>query len=323
MAKRRYKRGSGPAAALLCLLLTLAVFFKSGRLDPENLLGPLSDLLGADGPAASQTAAQPMDGLLRLHCIDVGQGDSFFLETEDKTVLIDTGEAEYAQTVIDYIEALGYDHIDLAVATHMHSDHMGGMAEVLETLPADRFLMTGLTPDATPTTRVYETLLDALENSPDTEVLAAEPGEQFPLAEGVTLTVLGPVEDYDDLNLTSVVCRVDAGERSFLFTGDMEKKAEQALLDAGADLRADVLKVGHHGASTSSSPAFLAAVSPRCSVIPVGEGNSYGHPTPQTLERLEAYGPVYRTDLLGNIRFETDGVTLRVESDRGGEEEIE
>lgn len=101
----------------------------------------------------------------------------------------------------------------------------------------------------------------------------------------MTLTILGPVADYDDLNLTSVVCRVDAGDRSFLFTGDMEKKAENDLIAAGADLSADVLKVGHHGASTSSTADFLAEVDPVCSVISVGEGNSYGHPTAATLER--------------------------------------
>lgn len=138
----------------------------------------------------------------------------------------------------------------------------------------------------------------------------------------MTLTILGPVADYDDLNLTSVVCRVDASDRSFLFTGDMEKKAENDLIAAGADLSADVLKVGHHGASTSSTADFLAEVDPVCSVISVGEGNSYGHPTAATLERLNGYGPVYRTDLLGEIRITTDGVSLWVESDNGEPEQL-
>lgn len=115
---------------------------------------------------------------------------------------------------------------------------------------------------------------------------------------------------------------VDAGDRSFLFTGDMEKKAEKDLIAAGADLSADVLKVGHHGASTSSTADFLAEVDPVCSVISVGEGNSYGHPTAATLERLNEYGPVYRTDLLGEIRITTDGVSLWVESDNGEPEQL-
>ena len=138
----------------------------------------------------------------------------------------------------------------------------------------------------------------------------------------MTLTILGPVAEYDDLNLTSVVCRVDAGDRSFLFTGDMEKQAEQDLIRAGADLSTDVLKVGHHGANTSSTAAFLEEVNPVCSVISVGEGNSYGHPKAPVLERLTEYGPVYRTDLLGEIRVCTDGVALWVESENGEREDL-
>ena len=153
-------------------------------------------------------------------------------------------------------------------------------------------------------------------------MIPAQPGDRYSLGDGVTLTILGPVADYDDLNLTSVVCRVDAGDRSFLFTGDMEKKAENDLIAAGADLSADVLKVGHHGASTSSTADFLAEVDPVCSVISVGEGNSYGHPTAATLERLNEDGPVYRTDLLGEIRITTDGVSLWVESDNGEPEQL-
>ena len=214
------------------------------------------------------------------------------------------------------------EQLDLVIATHMHSDHMGGMAEVLEAVPAKTFIMTELPEDLTPTSRVYENLLTALEQSPETEVIPAQPGDRYSLGDGVTLTILGPVADYDDLNLTSVVCRVDAGDRSFLFTGDMEKKAENDLIAAGADLSADVLKVGHHGASTSSTADFLTEVDPVCSVISVGEGNSYGHPTAATLERLNEYGPVYRTDLLGEIRITTDGVSLWVESDSGEPEQL-
>ena len=254
--------------------------------------------------------------------LDVGQGDSFLLRTQEQTVLIDTGEAEYADTVVSALKEYGVEQLDLVIATHMHSDHMGGMAEVLEAVPAKTFIMTELPEELTPTSRVYENLLTALEQSPETEVIPAQPGDRYSLGDGVTLTILGPVADYDDLNLTSVVCRVDAGDRSFLFTGDMEKKAENDLIAAGADLSADVLKVGHHGASTSSTADFLTEVDPVCSVISVGEGNSYGHPTAATLERLNEYGPVYRTDLLGEIRITTDGVSLWVESDNGEPEQL-
>ena len=320
MAKRKKNKG-GLAAALICLFMAAATLLRGGRID----LPAVSDALGEVSDAVSdlsQTPAEPVDGLFEMIALDVGQGDSFLLRTQEQTVLIDTGEAEYADTVVSALKEYGVEQLDLVIATHMHSDHMGGMAEVLEAVPAKTFIMTELPEELTPTSRVYENLLTALEQSPETEVIPAQPGDRYSLGDGVTLTILGPVADYDDLNRTSVVCRVDAGDRSFLFTGDMEKKAENDLIAAGADLSADVLKVGHHGASTSSTADFLAEVDPVCSVISVGEGNSYGHPTAATLERLNEYGPVYRTDLLGEIRITTDGVSLWVESDNGEPEQL-
>lgn len=320
MAKRRKKKG-GIAAALICLFMAAATLLQSGRLDLPAITGAIGEL-GEAVSAMGQAPAEPVDGLFEMIALDVGQGDSFLLRTREKSVLIDTGEAEYAGQVIEALDRYGVEELDLAIATHIHSDHMGGMAEVLEAVPARAFVMTELPEELTPTTRVYENLLAALEQSPETEVIPAVPGDTYSLGEGVTLTILGPVAEYDDLNLTSVVCRVDAGDRSFLFTGDMEKKAENDLISAGADLSADVLKVGHHGASTSSTAGFLEEVGPVCSVISVGEGNSYGHPTAPTLERLTEYGPVYRTDLLGEIRVSTDGVSLWVESDNGEREQL-
>ena len=320
MAKRKKNKG-GLAAALICLFMAAATLLRGGQID----LPAVSDALGEVSDAVSdlsQTPAEPVDGLFEMIALDVGQGDSFLLRTQEQTVLIDTGEAEYADTVVSALKEYGVEQLDLVIATHMHSDHMGGMAEVLEAVPAKTFIMTELPEEITPTSRVYENLLTALEQSPETEVIPAQPGDRYSLGDGVTLTILGPVTDYDDLNLTSVVCRVDAGDRSFLFTGDMEKKAENDLIAAGADLSADVLKVGHHGASTSSTADFLTEVDPVCSVISVGEGNSYGHPTAATLERLNEYGPVYRTDLLGEIRITTDGVSLWVESDNGEPEQL-
>ena len=180
------------------------------------------------------TPAEPVDGLFEMIALDVGQGDSFLLRTQEQTVLIDTGEAEYADTVVGALKEYGVEQLDLVIATHMHSDHMGGMAEVLEAVPAKTFIMTELPEELTPTSRVYENLLTALEQSPKTEVIPAQPGDRYSLGDGVTLTILGPVADDDDLNLTSVVCRVDAGDRSFLFTGDMEKKAENDLIAAAS-----------------------------------------------------------------------------------------
>ena len=309
MAKRKFPRKmrKGPATVIAALLIAAVGLLQSGCLEEPGSL-----------PAGSQV--QPVEGLLEVTFLDVGQGDSILLRTREQNILIDAGEVEYGQTVVDDLADYGVEELDLVIATHMHSDHMGGMAAVVEALPVDTFVMTALPDSMVPTTRVYENLLTALEESPETAVEAAEPGVVYDLGGGVTLTILGPLTDYDDLNLTSVVCRVDAGARSFLFTGDMEREAEQDLLEAGADLDADVLKVGHHGASTSSTEDFLAAVSPAASVIEVGTGNSYGHPTGQTLERLQSYGPIYRTDLDGAVVVATDGVSLTVTTENGTSE---
>ena len=309
MAKRKFPRKmrKGPATVIAALLIAAVGLLQSGCLEEPGSL-----------PAGSQV--QPVEGLLEVTFLDVGQGDSILLRTREQNILIDAGEVEYGQTVVDDLADYGVEELDLVIATHMHSDHMGGMAAVVEALPVDTFVMTALPDSMVPTTRVYENLLTALEESPETAVEAAEPGAVYDLGGGVTLTILGPLTDYDDLNLTSVVCRVDAGARSFLFTGDMEREAEQDLLEAGADLDADVLKVGHHGASTSSTEDFLAAVSPAASVIEVGTGNSYGHPTGQTLERLQSYGPIYRTDLDGAVVVATDGVSLTVTTENGTSE---
>ena len=122
------------------------------------------------------------------------------------------------------------------------------------------------------------------------------------------MSVLGPVKDYDNLNDESLVLRFDYGDSSFLFTGDQESDAEEDVLASGADVDVDVLKVGHHGSNTSSSESFLAAVSPEIAVIQCGEGNEYGHPHLETLERLEAQNvTVYRTDLSGSIVITADG----------------
>ena len=176
MAKRKKNKG-GLAAALICLFMAAATLLRGGRID----LPAVSDALGEVSDAVSdlsQTPAEPVDGLFEMIALDVGQGDSFLLRTQEQTVLIDTGEAEYADTVVGALKEYGVEQLDLVIATHMHSDHMGGMAEVLEAVPAKTFIMTELPEDLTPTSRVYENLLTALEQSPETEVIPAQPGDR-------------------------------------------------------------------------------------------------------------------------------------------------
>ena len=249
----------------------------------------------------------PVAGTLQVHVIDVGQGDSILITTDAGAMLIDTGESEHAQTVINYLHDVGVTELAYAVATHPHSDHMGGMSKVIEAFPIDTFIA----PDAVNTSRAFEKMLDALE-ARDLTITVPTLGETFVLGEATFTAIVPQNAAPDDLNNQSVVLRLDYGQTSFLFTGDAESSAEKEMLASEISLDCDVLKVGHHGSRTSSSAAFLEAVSPDIAIISCGAGNSYNHPHEEIVTRLEKTGAdLRRTDLEGTIVLVSDGKTIR------------
>lgn len=233
-----------------------------------------------------------------------------------KNILIDAGENDKGTVVNAYLDKLGIETLDLVIGTHPHSDHIGGLDVVLDAHPVERVILPVLPESMTPTTRTYEDLLKSIQTQ-GLKITAAKPGKSYSFGTG-TLEILGPVKDsYEDLNDFSVVCRFTFGEWSFLFTGDMETDAEADLLDAGTDVSARVLKLGHHGSSTSTSQAFLDAVDPEVCVMEVGEGNSYNHPHRETVQKMDEGGyAVYRTDQNGSIVFVTDGEACSVRTEK-------
>ena len=247
----------------------------------------------------------PEGSSFAVHFIDVGQADAALVICDGHYMLIDGGNAEDSDLVYAYLERHGAKHLDYMVASHAHEDHIGGLSGALQYAKVD----TALCPVTEYDSRVFENMVRYLGEQ-GKSLTVPEPGDKFTLG-SAQVEILGPVKEYDDTNDTSIVLRIDYGRTSFLFTGDMEKGAEQDLIESGANLRAAVLKAGHHGSDTSSSYQFLREVMPSYAVISVGEGNKYGHPSDEVLSRyrdLEA--EVYRTDMQGHIIAESDGNTV-------------
>lgn len=247
----------------------------------------------------------PADGALTVRFLDVGQADSILLECGGEFLLIDGGNVADSDLVVAALERYGVETLAAVVCTHPHEDHVGGLPGVLAVYPTE----TVYAPTTTYSSRCFDDFLYYVDQQRLTVTIPA-PGDRFSLGDAL-VTVLGPVKAYPDPNDTSIVLRVDYGDTRFLFTGDMEQTAEADLLDSGADLRADVLKAGHHGSSTSTGYRFLYAVEPEYAVISVGEGNPYGHPHWETISRLhDAEIPIYRTDHLGTITAVSDGYDI-------------
>lgn len=251
---------------------------------------------------------------LTVHYIDVGQGDSILVQLPSgQTILIDGGTASAGYTVVSYLNSLGIPRIDHLIATHPHEDHIGGLITVLKEIPVDKVYM----PRATHTTRTFENLLLLIQEK-GLRITAAKAGVALDIGQGASATFVSPAgESYDNLNNLSAVLRISYGDTSFLFTGDAEALSEREMMASNLSIRADVLKVGHHGSNTSTSEAFLGAVMPTLAVISVGGGNTYGHPHLEVLARLAKHGvQVYRTDINGTVVVVSDGKVLRVRIER-------
>ncbi len=254
------------------------------------------------------------ENALSVYSIDVGQADStFFAFPSGETLLIDAGNKEDGKEVVGFIKNLGIEKIDYVIATHPHEDHIGGMADVLEFFEIGKFYM----PDAINTTVYYEDMLDVLTDKEiDFEIAKAglliKDGEE-------KIEILSPREKkYEDLNHYSVVSKVTYKDTSFLITGDAEAVNEKEMIKTFRNkLSSDVLKVGHHGSSTSSTEEFIKLVDPKIAVISVGKDNDYGHPhreTKATFEKLDI--EVLRTDEVGSILIESDGKELDIKTER-------
>lgn len=274
---------------------------------PENSPGSISDAAEENNPGL------PEDSYFEITFFDVGEGDSTLVKCDGQTMLIDGGLPGSSSFLYSYLKQNGIDYLDYIVCTHAHEDHVGGLSGALNYAGVG----TVYAPVTEFDSRAFRSFVKYLGKQ-GKEITVPAAGHCFTLG-SASVQIVGPVDmalATENVNNTSIVLRIVYGETSFLLTGDAETIEEESILDAGYDIRSDVLRVGHHGSYTSTSDDFLRAVSPDYCVISVGKDNAYGHPHDVVLNRITEFGAiVYRTDLDGYIACTSDGdnVTFRTE----------
>jgi len=258
-----------------------------------------------------------VSGEMQVHFIDVGQGASqLLIGSSGKTILIDAGNNNQEEEIVAYLRKNGIQKIDILVGTHPDADHIGGLDAVIDNFEIGKIYM----PKVQSNTKTFEDVLLSIQRK-GLKVSTAKAGVSLDWEPDAKVQMIAPVREYNDDNDMSAVIKLTFGEISFLFTGDAESKSEHDMINSKADLKSDVLLIGHHGSKSSTTEAFLDAVQPSYGVIQVGE-NNYGHPAPEILERLKKRGvKVYRNDLHGDIVFLTDGKNIKVSHTKDGKEE--
>lgn len=267
------------------------------------LLSILCIILAGCGSQVMQQKDSPSSSTLEVHYMDVGQGDSILIVQGDHSMLIDAGDNSSGTKVQSYLQANNIDTLDYCVGTHPDSDHIGGLDVIIYKFNCKAVWMPACSKD----TNTYRDVISAV-NSKNYKITSPAPGEIYSLGDA-KISILAPVKDYgEDANNNSIAMKIEYGENSFLFTGDCEEEAETDMLSSGMDVSAQVMKAGHHGSNTSNTEEFLEAVAPEYFVISCGEGNDYGHPRAEVLNRLRAMGiSVFRTDEQGTIVAVSDG----------------
>lgn len=262
------------------------------------------------------TAEEISEGL-NIHTIDVGQGDSTLLECDGNYMLIDAGETDYGETVVDYLKQYNVDKLSYMVITHPHSDHYGGVETVLESIETENIILT----EAYNTTRSWEELVDYIDSN-DYNVIIPEMNQVFNLGK-CNITTYAPEIDNDDINNSSVVLKAEYDGMSALFTGDAGKPEESKILESGFDVKADILNIGHHGSRTSTGKEFLESVNPQLALISCGKNNDYGHPHKETTASLKKQNvKSLRTDEQGNIIVNMNDDILNISTSNGYSESI-
>lgn len=239
--------------------------------------------------------------------IDVGQADSILIRNGNYNMLIDAGNNEDGEKLVNYFKSLGIEEFTYVFATHPHEDHIGGMDDIINNFKIDNYYMS----NKLSTTKTFMDVLDALDGR-NLKYMVPNKGDTLKLGDA-NIKVIYPGDDKSNINDSSIVLKITYGKNSFLLTGDATSNVERKIYNE--DIKSDVLKVAHHGSSYSSTDVFLDRVKPYYAVISVGKNNIYNHPSNKTLEKLNKRNiKVYRTDLDGTIVFTSDGDNLSVKA---------
>ncbi|WP_244833104.1 ComEC/Rec2 family competence protein [Clostridium sp. BJN0001] len=242
---------------------------------------------------------------MKIHFINVGQGDAILIQVNNKNLLIDSGPSESKDMILNYLDSQNIKKLDFVVATHPHEDHIGNMSSIINSYPIDYFCAPKVTSDA----KYFERMIYSLKKK-NLKINVLNINEKCPidLGKNTEVKVLSPTNrKYDNINNYSCVLKIKFLNNTFLFMGDAEKEAEDEILSNFNDIHADVIKIGHHGSETSTSNEFLQRVSPKISIISCGYNNNFGHPHKKTLDKLKNITKIYRTDMDDNIVLISNG----------------
>ena len=299
MAKKRNKRQINKVSALLSVVL-LVILLSLGliNLDFSENIDNSQNSLYFDSP-------------LCISFIDVGQGDCSLISCNGVNILVDGGEAEYSNAVLKYLKENRIDYIDCYILSHPHSDHIGAAISILNSVECGTVFTTYFSEFNIPTSSLYENLIDAIYSN-GVELVTVDAGDEFTFGD-LGIEIIAPMVESDDYNDMSIVFIASYLETRCLFTGDTTKEVEYQMLEADVELDCDLIKIAHHGSTTSNTYEFINAVSPEIAIISCGKDNSYGHPHKEVVALLEEYEILYyRTDQKGTIVYYGDGKTMNI-----------